>query len=367
MNNEEPFNLETFCEEISSFFIVKNKILEKNSTFKYITQSTLEDDIICDKSKLRIVLHELINNCLIHSENVGKQQAILLKFSANPLRKNIMKVSISSNNNNFLSKEKIDTYNENTYNELLKKKINFSGLILVKFICEEYLGTDIKISKEDKKVEVSFNVKLLIEKNVSNNSPLKDKAKETPSQFVDTYIDTTENQISIFDLRKDEKDKDQSAIYRFDKNNSINMFFTSKKQNFKEINIIVGESNKQNNDLISNLFIEQFSKSSIVNIFGTTDGSEILNTLYLCLKTETKISAIIFDEEFLFLGSDILVEILTNLKKRSMIPNNTPIFMITVFDGNEEKYIKKGIQIVNKPIEMESFNRVCKQIGLFHS
>lgn len=347
---KEKIDLPQLLENVIDLSKAKLKFKNKDIKLTYDIGQNVDDAIITDGKKLTHVLLNLIANS-INSSSFGN---IHILVESKSKRRDMLLFTILDQGMT-MKKEQREFYNK-TITEDFEK---ITGIVICKQIIEA-IGRELKFEANNNQgTKASFSVKIH-EDEVLNEDPQMTTDLSEEEDIVDSNIE-----LGKIDAMENNMTKNLNI-------NSVSNISTKKGdqiQSIKRFSHAVGHEIIDNCDLriifadddpvLRSTFrkhIETFASSSKLkfDIIECKDGADLLYSLYTNFEENKYVDALLFDENMNFITGAVLVEIISILFKRSIIPDIS-VFMATEYEMNPSQY--KFLKHLQKPIEYTSIKR----------
>lgn len=366
--DKQKVDLPSLLENVIDLSKASLKFKNKDIAITYDIDKNVDDSLVTDSKKLTHILLNLINNSI----NACNKGSIHVFVDSKHRKRDLLTFTVYDQGNQ-LSKEKMNYYNK-TYCEDFDK---VTGLVICKQLVE-VIGRDLKLEPNGGVgTKVSFIVKNFEDEGVNEDPQLTTdisdeeellknedpKEKEEVSNYNNQYS----NQYTKFDKNYDNVSKNNQSISNYQTlvkgggnmtKNIIKRFSIALNQEIidtSDLRIIFAD----NDTSLRSTFrkhIETLAKQNHLkfDIIECKDGADLLYCLYNHYLENKPIDALLFDENMDFISGTVLVEILSILFKRSVLPDIT-VMMTTDYEITPSQY--KFLHHITKPVDYNSIKK----------
>ena len=336
---------------------------DKNIKITYSLGPNVDDFVITDAKKLKqILINLLINSITASSSSINEDNKISIMNTSSinysnsgihisvdckSKRKDVLNFTVSDSGCS-MDKQTIEYYNKTSLDEFNEVK----GIVICKKLLSNF-GSDLKYeSNLQLGCKVSFSVSVFEEEEYLNN-PNNDSDESTDdigmvegenAKQDDSIVNEkaeSNNSIVLYNNNDDNKSEINS-------NNNNNQPLSS--QGYKRFSVALGRDVVDDCDLrviiadddyeLRTIFknnLQMYASQSKLkfDVIECTDGADLLNALYNQFKANKCVDALLFDENMEFISGVILVEIISILFKRTILPE-MKIFMSTEYESAKQ-------------------------------
>lgn len=361
-------DLPNLIENVIDLAKAKLKFKHKDIRIVYELGQNVDDFIISDGKKLSHVLLNLLQNS-INATSYGNIQIMVETKSK---RRDMLLFTVYDQGIQ-MKKQTIDYYNKTLIEDFDK----VTGLVICKQLVD-CLGRELKLENIGSQgTKASFYVKSFDEENLNEDPQLTTDLSDEDDDKVDIDIDIggcKENNYNDHLISSEPNLKNVSVnkisnietLNKIELQNSINKNINSIKRfsvayglevvDTCDLRIIFADNDPELRAVFRK-HIETFAVSQNLNIdmIECKDGADLIYSVYTHFEANKCVDAVLFDENMNFITGAVLVEIISILFKRTVIPENLGVFMTTEFEMNPSQY--KFLKHIAKPIDYNTIKK----------
>ena len=360
---KDKVDLPNLLENVMNLSKAKLKFASKEINLSYDIDKNVDDIIITDSKKLTHVLLNLIQNS-ISSSNKG---SIHVLVEAKSKRKDMLCFTVFDQGQP-MSKDKMDYYNRTNLDDFDK----ITGIVICKQIIET-MGRDLRYEPNGNVgTKASFFIKIHDEEALNEDPQMTTDLSEEEDDVVETDLPKATDMM-MYKQALPQLTQISAGLPTMQGPN-VTTIGKSNSQPHKKFSIALGHEIVDTCDLriifadddpnLRGLFRKHIENLAVLNnlkfeLIECKDGADLLYSLYTYYEANKFVDALLFDENMNFITGAVLVEIVSILFKRSVIPD-IPVFMSTEHEMNNTQY--KFLKHLQKPVDYNQIKKGFAQL-----